>query len=518
MIPLWFLANGALRPVSDDALQVGLESGLPVVGRVDRLPSIYTNPNKDDLDPTFHEYLGTIGISDTFEEFGICRPSARREIKAVSRYSLPIVDKIPTEAEIVKLHQWLDMEFGAAVHGHRIIEFSEVDIQHNTTPGIPYKWFYGTKGEAWSKCFNDIAAFWKYAHRIGTKVLWHNFVKTELLSAVKLDSDNVRSITGPDISYLACTARMFQDFNERLKTCHFKTSSYLGFTKFFGGSDAMAQSMNRCKNKEEGDASKYDARLVNWLRLVIKEYRWGTMREVDRTPENRARIDYYYHESMCSWLVTGLGYVLATDHGLKSGEINTSSDGTLAHFIVIALSYMRLVSDDYDHFKHHVKCALYGDDELISMSDEVVAQFSAEKRAPIYESCGVHFKPEAAVESTDLSGLTFLGGRFHIDPFSGMYIQTPSNPRKILASLLKPQSRQSPGQTLVRAIALLVESYWDLDNRNLIWGFIQWLYLRGVEVDYSADFSTDDFYTPLELTRKRIPTLREIQSLWLGSE
>jgi len=505
--------------VSDeDAGSISSKTGLKCVGRVDRLPPSYSNPNKDRYDSSFEEFLFSKGILDRYSEYGVCRPTKNRELKAVSRYGLPTVEIIPTEREMGIMFSWLCHEFGPSVEGSKVLPFEQVEIQSSTTPGIPYKWYHRSKGDALRHCSEDVDSFWRYGHLFRHKIMWHNFVKTELLPASKLEQDNARSITGPDIAYHMCTGRFYQDFNHRLYDSIWQHSSSLGFSKYYGGVSKLAAKINKHPHKEESDMAKYDARQARWIRELCLLFRWEMLAPEFKTQENWDRLAYYYREAVDSFIVLQLGYILQADHGMKSGDGNTSADNTLIHFMLLSLAYIRLVSEDYSHFKNNVEACLYGDDELISMSDEVVGTFSAAARAPIYESCGVHFKVESTVESTELTGLTFLGGRFKIDEDSGQYVQEPVQPRKILASLLKPHSKQTPGQTMVRAIALLCEAYWHEPTRELLHEFVQWLTSRGVQPDYSADFTTDDVVIPVDFFKGKVPTMRDYRSLWLGYE
>lgn len=516
MIPLWFLAPAAVGPADlCEARQVGEITGLKCVGRFQHMGSIYQNPTHKRYDDTFSEYLLERGVRDTFEEYNVCRPTARREFKAVSRYGLPTREEPPSDHEQDRLLQWMELEFGPYVEGYRVLEAEEVDVQGGTTPGIPYKWYKRTKRETVKEYSTDIIVFWEYAHRIKQPVIWHNFVKEELLEQQKLDEDNARSITGPDVAYFICFSRMVQDFNHKLYEACLKTSSALGFNKFGGGLSRIAEKINRHPHKEEADMSKYDARQAVWIRKLVMLFRWRMMREEDKTLENWERLSYYYDQAINSYLALGLGYVLHAAHGMKSGDPNTTPDNTLIHFIVLALSYMRNVSSDYSHFKRNVEALLYGDDELISMSSEVVDRFCASERAPHYESCGVHFKVEQTVESLSLEGLTFLGNRFKRDG-NGNWVGTPTNPRKTLASALKPLRKQTPGQSLVRAIALLCEGYWDSHVREILWGYVQWCLKRGIEPDTSA--YDDDVQNDLMSFCGTLPTLRKIRMLWLGHQ
>lgn len=491
------------------------ETGLRCVGRMAKAPGLYQNPSRADYDQWFTAYLVEWNIKDTFEDYNICFPSYKRELKAVSRYGLPTVEK-PPSAEIQEiLLEWMEREFGHYVEGYKVLDFEEVDIQGSTTPGIPYKWYYRTKREAIRKCPADIQSFWDYAHIIQAPVLWHNFVKTELLEQAKLDEDNVRSITGPDIAFHYSYCRMVQDFNHRLYNIPLKTTSAMGFNKFNGGLNTLAEKINKHPHKEEADMSKYDARQARWIRRLCMEFRWRMLRPEDRTPENRQRLEYYYSQSIDSLMVLTMGYVLRVDHGMMSGDPNTTVDNTLIHFIVMAYSYIMTVSSDYSHFKANVETAHYGDDELTSMSEEVVDRFCAEARAPHYEECGVHFKVGQTVKSENLSGLTFLGTRLRQNA-EGHWVGEPVDPRKTVASVLKPPKKQSPGQTLVRACALLVEAYWNDRARNILHGFIKKLVADGVEMDLSA--YNDDLPTVVSDFVGSVPTLRAIRHLWLGHQ
>jgi hypothetical protein len=295
-----------------------------------------------------------------------------------------------------------------------------------------------------------------------------------------------------------------------------QTSSALGSSKFYGGVDRLAQYINHHPIKEENDMSKFDARLVPWLRNLIMEFRWRMLRASDRTPENRLRLEYQYREEIWSLMATTTGFLLTTDHGLKSGSDKTSSDGTLCHFAATAFSFLRLVGNDYARFKRDVRLKIAGDDEIMSMTRATHKLFSAAQRAPFYEMCGIHFKLEVSKVSENLEGMTFLGMKFQFDTESGRWVGVPAEPRKMVASLLKPHKRQTPGQTLTRAIALLTESYWHVPTRNLLHGFVQDLSNRGIQPQDAAE--DPGLAIDYGFIAGTVPTLRRIRGLWLGEQ
>jgi len=511
---MWFLTTAAVGPVlNEDAQQLWDKTGLTCVGRFRHMGSIYKNPTHDKFDEHFSTYLMESSVEDTFPEYGVCRPTVARELKAVSRYGLPTVDLEPSKEDQVLLLDWMEKEFGPYVEGYRVLDFEEVEIQGATTPGIPYKWFYRKKRDVIEKCPDEFHSFWAHAHEIGYPVVWHNFVKEELLPTTKLEENNVRSITGPDVAYFASFGRLCQDFNKRLYDACLSTASTLGFNKFEGGLNRIAEYINFHPHKEEADMSKFDARQVAWIRRLCMKFRWRMLKPEDQTRENWRRLEYYYSQAINSYLVTGLGFVLHADHGMKSGDVNTTPDNTLIHFLALAYAYIKNVSRDYYHFRSNVRVCLYGDDELISMSDEVVDRFCASARAPHYEACGIHFKVEATRESLRLEGLTFLGNRFKRDS-NGHWVGEPVDPRKLVASALKPLKKQTPGQSMARVIALSVEGYWNNWSRKILWGFVQYMLAKGVQPD--PDIECEEVEPELIGMTRQVPTLRKIRSLWLG--
>lgn len=516
MIPLWLLAISSIIPISQEERDELLEkTGMNCVGRLGKAPGLYQNPNNDRFDPHFQTYLLKQHIDDPFDDYKIARPSFKRELKAVGRYGLPPIDSEPDSAHLEKVLEWMELEFGPIVEGHRVVGLNEVDIQGSSTPGIPYKWYCRTKREALVKYAPDIRSFWAYAHKIGCDLLWHNFCKVELLPSSKVDADNIRTITGPDIAYHVSYSSMMQDFNQRLASLPFATVSALGFNKYSGGINRIAEYLNTHPNKEENDAQKFDALYPRWARnKIAMKFRWRMMRPDDKTAENGARLAYYYAQAVRSKVALVTGYVLDKIQGLCSGDCATTYDGTLHHAAAAFSAYIRLVSPDYSHFKKNVCFKIYGDDEIFSMSDEVKDLYSFEKRAKCYADFGIRLKPEAHKQSTNLEGMTFLGCRFVLNP-DGIWVAKPTDPRKMVASLLKPPKPQTPGQTLARAIALTYESYWCTSTRDVLWGFVQELVRAGVKPDTGAD--NEDINFDLALVGV-VPTLRRIRNLWLGHQ
>lgn len=463
----------------------------------------------------FSQFLVEHGLHNVFYAYKLMTPTIKRAWNAINKYRAPKPDSFDEKAFRIAC-DWLSLEFGSKVENWRILEWNECDIRFSTSPGVGFSEFCKTKDEACEQYPEDINAFWDTAHWTKTPVLWQFFCKTELRKAEKILADDARGITGPPMDYSWSFARMVQDFNKRLNFANFSTASALGFNKFSKGLAMLVEKLQLLPIYQETDAKKWDSGLIRRLLEAVRDFRWATLREADKTEENKMRLFYYYEEMICSTMVLPTGEVLRKLLGMPSGAPTTSYDNTLAHYIALAYEYVRLVGGTYWDFQGDVISQLYGDDEILAISEKIVDIFTIEARSKVAAELGITIVPEECVQSRSLEGLCFLGSRIHFDEEFKTWVGH-CDADKIVSSLMFPDRQITPNEALLRAYALKVECFWMDEIEPLVSEYIGWLRYT-YRAQPKPDHQWDDIDPAYMTFLKRGPSNSEIRNLWLGLE
>ncbi|UXD80047.1 putative RNA-dependent RNA polymerase complex [Linepithema humile polycipivirus 2] len=147
--------------------------------------------------------------------------------------------------------------------------------------------------------------------------------------------------------------------------------------------------------------------------------------------ENRNVVDSILFEVINCYIQYGR-HIYKKSRGMVSGFPGTAEMNSLVHWILIMYIYLLLTQNEpqfhsIEAFKQNVSCLVYGDDIIITFSDEILHIFNGLTISNMYEMIGYPVtsadKGSQIVERKQLSDCQFLKSSWN-RLFQGVYIRT----------------------------------------------------------------------------------------------
>lgn len=280
--------------------------------------------------------------------------------------------------------------------------------------------------EYYEKEFDNIASGQNF------DVCWYLFLKKEILKQSKIDEGDIRQIVCADPIYSRIGACFEQHQNRMMKDYTEKSSGQCGWSPFFGGFEQRMDRLEKKGNKfyVELDWTRFDGTIPPTLLMHIKKLRFSLMGEVAHKYE---RVYKWYCRNLVNrFVILPSGEVTLQNRGNPSGQISTTMDNNMINYWLQAFEfkYLGLPEDEWIHFDTIV----YGDDRL-STYRTLPADYTSKVVSMYKDVFGMWVKPEKVKVSDTLIGLSFCG---FTNTKKG---PAPSEPYKLMASLLKPVSK-----------------------------------------------------------------------------
>jgi hypothetical protein len=189
----------------------------------------------------------------------------------------------------------------------------------------------------------------------------------------------------------------------------------------------------------------------------------------------------------------------------------------MAHDWVMAYSFYDSVeTDDFMDYVKNVAPALYSDDHIINMTNDVQEAWTAPAMVASYAKCGFTLKPESMLDTPGtLEGHTFLGSEIRkIYVHQREYFIGVPDGQKAIGALLHTPKLESDDQVYTRACSLEVE-YFFSDKRDTLKGLCDYLETSGAHFLPSEVIDSEHWFSA-KMNRRF--TQHEIMALYLGLE
>jgi len=456
-------------------------------------------------------------------------PSTYRMVKSnmeagfqsISKYDKqqPVLDEVAWHLA----GDWTTRHWQPYMCGARVLD-ADVCIQQmdrTTSPGQPWVNEHHTKNEFLenAKMKMVLQDFWdvmagKNVDRIVP--LWGCSQKVEMRSVVKLAENNHRTFNPAPFELSLATNRLCLDMNNRFYDSANRTWSFVGSSKFLCGWDRMYDRLNKHPHAYELDESQYDSSLFARALYGQRDIRWGYLSPLDKTDENKNRMDGVYDSIVHSVIVLENGELIQKHTGNPSGSSNTVVDNTMILFRLKAYAWILLIKargedPDYDEFVANVEAALYGDDNTFTVSEDFNDMYNVNTIAPIWSSIGVITKSPCNT-SRRLEEVSFLSNGFYYDKRNAVWMPVPET-GKVLSSLMWGSSVDDVRWHYLRACALRIDSYGNLELRNLLSRYISF-----VDKHYSSQMVGEINGVKIEHIRGVWKSDGWIQTLYAGKE
>jgi len=322
------------------------------------------------------------------------------------------------------------------------------------SPGYPWRKFAPSKLElldtdAASLLWERVEELWLSLREGHTEAnaLWYAFLKEELRPLEKLVRavPAIRSISGAPVDLSIVGNQLCHDFNEMFYTFHQESQfgSVVGLSPFHGGWDRLCrQHWHDPRFTRESSASidvtQWDRSFSPYLfnlvvqvrRVICLEHGSEELREAVQVLPN------LYKDVVGSAVVVPLrraAEVVLLTAGMKSGWVNTTTDNTLGHMLVL-LTFM-FHEGIADEIGRGVCFSLYGDDNLLSWSSSLDHIFVPERIEAWYRTWGFETHGVHISRGLDRYNQVFLGGSFGVCPQTGTFVYKPEFGQKAIDSV-----------------------------------------------------------------------------------
>jgi hypothetical protein len=495
---------------------------LPVVGKVER-PYRSEKPLMTPLSITI--WLDQHPEIDR-NLFSYTRPSLRSSYYGICKYGGPHPTVNHRSWEFQRICTF--REFYGHLCGSHIVSFEFVitQMKKSTSCGAILNRYFKCKGDFFDHplCLDFLNDYWallyhqdKYIH-----VLKQVSDKYEVRTTEKLKHDppKVRVFVADGVESVCVGNRFSLDFNNKFYSTSCQHSSSIGRSKYMGGYQTLASMLSRFKLKLSIDISSNDT--VQFFLLMMDQvmFRWECFRNEDKTDENWVKFLNYNLSNIISFMHCQDGVILLKQFGECSGSANTLVDNTMRvyrlwcyvfsecwladnpdraylykyHYdlyknstyrdsdrarSMTMIESLRDSEISYDYMQSVICKLLGGDDSIVAVSESIIDWFNFQNISFHFKKLGISITAEFEL-FRPLEDLTYFSHSFVKINDLNVYLPAPSTDR-IFGSLIHGSQSWDPKWNLLRAYALRIESWANLECRNLLVDFIIYIHRNYVE-------------------------------------
>lgn len=506
-------------------------------------------------------YMTNNGLNT--ELYGYTLPNMRSSYKALCKYGNvnPFVDQRSWEFANICCHQEFDPYINDCQLSSR--QFVIEQMAKDTSPGG--LWPFIQKREFFaSPEVNPILDEYEDSMASDEPLMLLKKVssKREVRPRTKLDQDppSIRGFVADDICAVILSGQFSLDFNNKLYSSNCKHSSAVGRSKFMGGFHVMACMISIFESLFSLDFRSYDTAQFFQLMLCQAMYRWD--RFSDKVKKDIRNWKMFLNMTLgeiISFMWAEDGNIFLKLFGTISGSGNTLPNNTMntfrlycyvfaylwfeEHYNVVTsidilersksslpfgsdahilnqerLDQMREKLLSYNYFKSVCQFLVTGDDNTLGISDKIISWFNYPNMARVFFMLGIQCTSEFPTPRF-LSDVTFVSQNWVKIPGISIWLPSP-NKDKVLGSLLNGCKSKDVRWSLLRAFALRIDCWANLECRFLIDGYISF-----VRREY-GDFLCGDVDVPgvqgLKIPMKDINSVclteDQLYSLYTGFE
>jgi hypothetical protein len=352
--------------------------------------------------------------------------------------------------------------------------------------------------------------------------------KYEVRPTDKLKENKIRVFTADETASIVANNRFSLHMNQKFYMNHTKFSSVVGRSKFYAGFQIFFEMIRRFKLFFSTDVSGWDTVQFFLLQVEQMMFRWSCLRREDQTQDNWARFSNYYLSTIMSFLHAIDGNIYFKQFGVCSGFGNTLIDNTINLFrvwtYVFADLYFashddQLVFDtltavynsspidslqkaivsrklqdfekdtlSYDMMNTKIGMLLTGDDNTHGVCDSITSWFNVDSVTKSFLKLGITMNYEHILPKS-IEEVTFLSQHWVKIPQIKIYLPSPDF-GKVIGSLIHGCKSPDPRWSLMRAFALRIECWANLQAREAVEDYIKFMYST------HREFLTGEFIIP----------------------
>jgi len=482
----------------------------------------------------FEEYLIKSGISVP-QGYSYANANNAAELPSVRKYAKfqPMPDK---DANKVSL-SWMYRHFQNYMFGSSKLDYRTVrsNIDMNTSPGYPWSLKYPTKQEMEmniriEEVINEYEKDLRSGQESKWLPVWTSSVKAEMRPDQKVRENKLRTFCASPIEHSIMLNKYCLHMNNRFYDAGVegKVWSKVGVSKYNRGFHRIAMKLRKHPNGFNLDMKEWDSsEFASWLR-DIADFRLDCLRGSSTFEEGDEEVVHKLYASIIDTLmILTNGDTVMKETGMPSGSSNTVVDNTLNLYRLLAYTFIRAMQESpeniqekmytYTYFTNNVEAALYGDDNTLTISDELLPYFNAKVIALYAKELNMTVTAEDDIwEPQPVDKLCFLSHNFRLLD-NGYYVPVPET-KKVLCSLMYGSKRPDPRWHLLRAMALRMECFYNDEAFKIIEGYIDYIMIQHKEVlhDMECDKMLDGIKIQ-QILNMRHPK-QDLEMLYLNLE
>jgi hypothetical protein len=318
------------------------------------------------------------------------------------------------------------------------------ELESSSSPGEPWSKVYPTNALLLANGLDKLnAAVDNIEHE---PIIWKNSLKEEIRPMEKILLNKIRTFTASPAHFTVYASQYCWDFNNKFYDSHGKTWSAVGLDPYYRGWHYVYTKLKRFQNAFELDLSEYDSSIFRHLLFSIAEFRLDTVHP-DHYHEVLRPLQFIYNNIVNSCILTADGNIVMKTTGNPSGQTNTIVDNTLALFMILSYVWILKTGRSYEDFVSLVTAWLCGDDNTMTVSDEVVDVFNARVIRDVCAEIGMTVT-SPIYDPQPVEHVTFLSRKF--DHFYRGYCIPYMPPEKMLTSIMFSEDPNDPARLLQR--------------------------------------------------------------------
>lgn len=390
-------------------------------------------------------------------EYRNAQPNLQAVVDGMKKYDKPkyeIDSAILDQARDWTIRHWMPY---LTTHPFSTIEEAMEGMDMSTSPGYPYNKDYSTKQDYLdAKGTGEIREFIdNFSKAPSPRFYWQSSLKEEIRTLKKLKEGKIRQFSGSPITATVLGRILFRKQNEDFYKSFLCTFSAVGISITGGGWNRLHAKLSKFAEGWNLDYKEYDSSILAQILYTIRDIRLESMRKLLNKEEYdwmEDHVNKYYDEIVESVYILPTGDVIKKFLGNPSGGINTVVDNTLGLFIILVCTFIKqFPEENYQYFMENVTAALYGDDNTLTVSPDIIDVFNATAIHDFSKTIGMVVK-DKDLQKKPVKELHFLS--FGFREFGRWVIPKYMKPRKLIASLGFRDARTGPVNKLQKALAL----------------------------------------------------------------
>lgn len=450
--------------------------------------------NAQHTDTYFYKFLQerylNEDIDQKFKTYRYGRPKQDAAFKSVLKYKSPLTPPRRDVLEVVK--GWLGRHFFAMNDCASDFDWEHIvqSMNKGSSPGFPFtRPLGGVSGFATKRAlfahdggnyainlFDQYLKMMKVwpAPQVEFYVL---SAKHEMRKVSKILANDFRTYTAASWRNTALGTAIFGPMLEVYYSLSDSTWSYVGGSMYFGQWNELFQRLNKHPNAFECDESAFDSTIHRDFVMAVKDVLMEFHQ--DKSTENTIMIDNLFEFIVEGMVLCPNGDIFYKTQGNPSGSFLTVVLNTLVLYMLLAYAWVQLVPEEmrtYECFHDNVEAALYGDDNLWTVSDFAKQWFNASAVARVWQGLGIIINQEKYKEGK-LCDLHFLSASFQYFEGAG-YVPVLDLEKSICSQLYHSLAYRSVKWSYLKASSLLLNVYWNPEGRALFKDYRVWLIRR----------------------------------------